>query len=129
MTNSDTANAQRAIAAVGSIPRDAAGPVFDAPWQAQAFALAIALHARGVFTWPEWAAMLSEEIRRAQASGDPDTGATYYEHWLAALERMVAEKDIATAATLERYGAAWDHAAARTPHGAPIGLEPRDFPG
>jgi nitrile hydratase accessory protein len=129
MTKIDASEARRATEAVPSIPRDADGPVFREPWQAQAFALALALHARGVFTWQEWAAMLTGEIRRAQAAGDPDTGETYYLHWLGTLERMVAEKGVTTAATLARYRAAWDHAADRTPHGAPIELEPRDFPG
>ena len=67
-------------------------PVFREPWEAQAFALAVALHQQGLFTWPEWAATLADEIKRAQATGDPDTGETYYRHWLAALERLVAEK-------------------------------------
>jgi len=124
----DTFEAQRATDAVPSIPRDADGPVFREPWQAQAFAMALALHARGLFTWPEWAAMLTEEIRRAQAEGDPDTGETYYLHWVATLERIVAAKGVATETTLARYRDAWDHAADRTPHGTPIALEPRDFP-
>lgn len=122
-----TGNARRATDAIPSIPRDADGPVFREPWQAQAFAMTLALHGRGLFTWPEWAAMLTEEIRRAQAEGDPDTGETYYLHWLATLERIVAAKGVATATTLARYRTAWDHAADRTPHGAPIALEPRDF--
>ena len=90
MSSMDTGEARRATDAVPSIPRNADGPVFREPWQAQAFALALALHARGLFTWSEWAAMLTEDIRRAQAAGDPDTGETYYLHWLATLERIVA---------------------------------------
>ena len=109
------------------IPRDEGGPVFREPWEAQAFAMALALNERGVFTWKEWAATLAEEIRRAQAAGDPDTGETYYHHWLAALERIVTFKGFATKATLERYHDAWDAAADRTPHGKPIELTPEDF--
>jgi nitrile hydratase accessory protein len=116
-----------AMAAVPSIPRDAEGPVFREPWEAQAFGMALVLHARGLFTWSEWASTLGEEIKRAQAAGDPDTGATYYRHWLATLERLVAAKGVADAAMLERYRHAWDHAADRTPHGQPIELSPRDF--
>ena len=112
---------------VPGLPCDAEGPVFREPWEAQAFAMTLALHARGVFTWPEWAAALSDEIKRAQAAGDPDTGATYYRHWLNALERLVAEKGIADKRTLARYHDAWDHAADRTPHGAPIELRAEDF--
>ena len=89
--------------------------------------MTLALYRRGVFTWNEWAATLAKEIKRAQAAGDPDTGHTYYRHWLAALERLVAEKRIADADTLCRYRQAWDHAADRTPHGEPIELKREDF--
>ena len=109
------------------IPRDSEGPVFREPWEAQAFAMALALHERGLFTWTEWAATLADEIKRAQAAGDPDTGETYYRHWLNTLERLVAEKGVADSDTLRRYHDAWDHAADRTPHGTPIELKPEDF--
>jgi nitrile hydratase accessory protein len=123
----DRAAARRAADAVPSIPRDADGPVFREPWEAQAFAMALALHERGVFTWAEWAATLGEEIKRAQAAGDPDTGETYYRHWLNTLERLVAVKGVTDMATLARYRDAWDHAADRTPHGTPIELKAEDF--
>ena len=123
----DAAAAQRAAQEVPSIPRDADGPVFREPWEAQAFAMTLALHERGLFTWPQWAATLAEEIKRAQAAGDPDTGETYYRHWLATLERLVAAKGLASLDTLHRYRDAWDHAADRTPHGSPIELRPEDF--
>ncbi|MFL5084213.1 MAG: nitrile hydratase accessory protein [Xanthobacteraceae bacterium] len=123
----DQEAARRATEDVASIPRDSDGPVFREPWEAQAFAMALALHERGLFTWPEWAAMLAAEIKRAQQVGDPDTGETYYHHWLNALERMVADKGITDAETLRRYHDAWDHAADRTPHGLPIELKPEDF--
>ncbi len=123
----DPKTAMRAAVAVPGVPRDADGPVFREPWEAEAFAMALALHERGVFTWKEWAEALGAEIKRAQAAGDPDTGETYYLHWLAALEKLVAEKGVATAATLTRYRDAWDHACDRTPHGQPIELQPSDF--
>jgi nitrile hydratase accessory protein len=116
--------AARAAAAVAPIPRGADGaPVFREPWEAQAFAMTLALHARGLFTWPEWAAALAAEIRRAQAAGDPDDGSTYYRHWLSAIERLMAEKGIADPAALAARRDAWDRAARATPHGAPILLE------
>ena len=123
----DPQAALEATRAVPSIPRDPDGPVFREPWEAQAFAMALALHARGLFSWNEWAATLAEEIKRAQAQGDPDTGETYYRHWLATLEKIVAAKGVATSDTLHRYRDAWDHAADRTPHGKPIELLPEDF--
>jgi nitrile hydratase accessory protein len=89
--------------------------------------MTLALYHRGLFTWPEWAAALSEEIKRAQQGGDPDRGDTYYRHWLKALERLVAEKGAADPASLARYRDAWDHAAQRTRHGQPIELKTEDF--
>jgi nitrile hydratase accessory protein len=127
MTQRTCTAAQRAAEAVPGIPRDDDGPVFREPWEAQAFAMTLALFDRGVFTWPEWAAMLGAQIKRARESGDPDTGETYYHHWLAALERMVAEKGVTDVATLIRYHDAWDRAADRTPHGTPIELRSDDF--
>src|SRR6266436_10335239 len=111
MSSIDPTVARRAADAVPSISRDAEGPVFREPWEAQAFAMTLALHERGLFTWPEWAAALATEIKRAQAAGDPDTGETYYSHWLATLETLVAAKGVATADILHCYRDAWDHAA------------------
>jgi nitrile hydratase accessory protein len=127
MSGIDPILARRAADAVPSIPRDAEGPIFREPWEAQAFAMALALHARGLFTWPEWADVLAQEIKRAQAAGDPDTGETYYLHWLNALERIVAAKGAADAQTLARYRHAWARAAERTTHGTPIVLESKDI--
>jgi nitrile hydratase accessory protein len=110
-----------------NLPRDDDGPVFREPWEAQAFAMALSLHERGLFSWNEWAAALAEEIKRAQAAGDPDYGDTYYRHWLATLEKLVAAKGVATIETQHRYRDAWDHAADRTPHGSPIELRSEDF--
>jgi nitrile hydratase accessory protein len=107
----------------------AEGPVFREPWEAQAFALALALKERGVFSGSEWSAALGEEIKRAQAEGDSDTGETYYHHWLATLERLVAAKGLADGQTLARTREAWQRAAARTPHGMPIELRPDDLGG
>jgi nitrile hydratase accessory protein len=123
----DRRAAQTAAKAVPGIPHDDDGPVFREPWEAQAFAMALTLHDRGVFTWPEWAAALASEIKRAQAAGDPDTGETYYQHWLATLEVLIAAKGVTTPETMHRYRDAWDHAADRTPHGSPIELGPEDF--
>ena len=89
--------------------------------------MALTLHERGLFTWSEWAATLAGEIKRAQAGGDPDHGDTYYRHWLATLEKLVAAKGVATPEVQHRYRDAWDHAADRTPHGSPIELRPEDF--
>jgi nitrile hydratase accessory protein len=123
----DSHAAADATRSLPGIPRDADGPVFREPWEAHAFAMALTLHERGVFTWTEWAAALALEIKRAQAEGDADLGETYYRHWLATLEHLVTAKGVASAQMLDRYRDAWDHAADRTPHGSPIELRPEDF--
>ncbi len=119
--------ALRATDSVLRTARDADGPVFREPWEAQAFALAMSLNERGVFTWSEWAAALGDEIKKAQAAGDPDTGETYYRHWLATLERIVAAKGLTDLHSLARTRDAWQRAGARTPHGTPIELQADDF--
>ncbi len=108
-----------------ALPRDDGGPVFRAPWEAQAFAMAVKLHEAGVFTWREWAGRLAAEIERARARGDPDLGTTYYEHWLAALEGLVAERGLVKADELRHRKAEWEAAARATPHGRPIELPAR----
>ena len=110
------------LALVPALPCDAEGPVFREPWEAQAFALAIDAHARGLFSWPEWAAELSTQIKAAQAAGDPDTGETYYSHWLATLESLTVQKGAVSRAQLEQVQAAWDQAATATPLGQAVVL-------
>lgn len=113
-------------AALPALPFNDDGPVFRAPWEAQAFAMTLALHERGVFTWQEWAHALSEAIRTAQAAGDPDHGDTYYAHWLSALERLSTAKGCVSHETLAQRLQDWDAAARATPHGQPIVLEVAD---
>ncbi len=128
MTATDPEAQSRSPEAAPIPARDESGPVFHEAWEAQAFAIVLALHQRGAFTWPEWTASLASAIRRAQSGGDPDTGETYYRHWLAALEQIVVAKGLTTSAMLARYRDAWEAAASRTPHGEPIELGAHDFP-
>jgi nitrile hydratase accessory protein len=107
--------------------RDDGSPVFREPWEAQAFAITLRLHQRGLFSWSEWAAALAAQIEKAQAAGDADRGDTYYRHWLLALEALVATKGASSPEELSSYRRAWSHAADRTPHGQPIDLKPADF--
>jgi nitrile hydratase accessory protein len=98
-------NSVKVVPELPAVPRDDNGPVFRAPWEAKAFALAVTLQEAGYFTWREWAECLAAEIESAQVAGDPDLGTTYYRHWLAALERMVAEKGVVTSEELGQLGA------------------------
>jgi nitrile hydratase accessory protein len=109
-----------ALAAGTPIPRDAAGPVFAEPWQAQAFALVVALQNRGVFSAEEWAQALGAEIREALANGGCRDGSDYYERWCEALEHLLIEKGLASQTSVDARSAAWERAAEATPHGKPI---------
>ena len=112
------------VSQMPSLPRDEEGPVFKEPWEAEAFAMTLNLHAQGYFTWPAWAQRLGEEISAARDAGDADRGDTYYLHWLKALEGLVAEKGLLTTDDLSKRRDAWDKAARATPHGQPIVLLP-----
>jgi nitrile hydratase accessory protein len=111
------------LASLPRIPRDDHGPVFSEPWQATAFALAVRLSAEGHFTWKEWAATLSEELKVAAQRGEPDDGSRYYHYWLAALERLVVTKGLSDPAALLARKEAWADAYRHTPHGKPVELE------
>ncbi len=111
---------ESAAPALPDRPGDGDGAVFAEPWEAQAFALTLKLHEAGHFTWSEWAATLGAEIEAARARGDPDLGDTYYQHWLAALERLATEKGLVRGGDLGARKAAWKRAFLNTPHGKPI---------
>jgi nitrile hydratase accessory protein len=111
-----------ALDALPSLPRDGEGPVFREPWQAQAFAMAVLLHERGLFAWKEFAERLAAEIAAVSARGEADDGQRYYEHWLRALEKLVADKGLVLAEALQTRKDEWDRAARATPHGQPIEL-------
>jgi nitrile hydratase accessory protein len=110
------------LQALPRLSQDANGPVFAKPWQAQAFALAVKLSEQGHFTWQEWATALADELNAAVGRGEPDDGSRYYNHWLAALERLVTAKGLADSASLFARKEAWAEAYRRTPHGQPVEL-------
>ena len=97
-------------------------PVFAEPWQAQAFALAVKLSEQGHFTWKEWAAALAAELKDAADRGEPDDGSHYYDHWLAALEKLVTAKRLLDRDTMRFRKEAWADAYRHTPHGKPVDL-------
>lgn len=96
--------------------------MFTAPWEAQAFALAVRLSAQGHFSWTEWSAALADELKAAADRSEPDDGSRYYHHWLAALERLVTAKGLTDRQALLARKEAWADAYRRTPHGKPVEL-------
>ena len=95
---------------------------FAEPWHAEAFALAVSLSAAGHFTWHEWSETLGAELAAAAARGEPDDGTRYYEHWLAALERLAVTKQLTARSDLRFRKEAWAAAYRATPHGKPVTL-------
>jgi nitrile hydratase accessory protein len=110
------------LGALPRLPRDKAGPLFAEPWEAQAFALAVKLSEQGHFTWKEWAAALAAELKATADRGEPDDGSRYYQHWLAALERLVTEKGLTNRKAMAERNEAWADAYRHTPHGKPVEL-------
>ena len=110
------------LAGLPPLPRDEEGPVFEAPWQAQAFALAVKLSEQGHFTWKTWARTLADELAAAEARGEPGDGSRYYHHWVSALERLVVERGLSDSSALEARKEAWADAYRHTPHGEPVEL-------
>ena len=117
-----TTSSQPDLSSFPRLPRDADGPVFAEPWQAQAFALAVKLSEQGYFTWKEWSAELASELKAAAERGEPDDGTSYYDHWLVALERLVTRKGLSNPAELVTRKEAWADAYRHTPHGKPVQL-------
>lgn len=89
---------------------------FAEPWQAQAFAMAVALNEAGLFAWTEWA----EAFGRRRAAG---RAGDYWEDWLATLEEMAERRGGVPTARIAATAEAWRRAAAATPHGMPITLD------
>lgn len=104
------------------IPVDGDGPVFREPWEAQAFALVLDLYDKGHFTWSEWVRFLSAEIAGAKARGEADSGEDYYRHWLAALEKLMAAKNLTSTEELARRRRQWAEADHHRGFGEPIVL-------
>ena len=77
-----------------SLPRDNGELVFEAPWQARALAIAVALVDKLGLPWDAFRHRLMTEIAK-----DPER--PYYESWSAALESMVVSLELTTSAVLD----------------------------
>jgi nitrile hydratase accessory protein len=91
--------AKELIAAARTLAPEA---IFSEPWEARAFAVAVALSEAGQFRWAEFQQSLIEEIGAAEKDGRTTRGgADYYRHWLGALTRLLNAKGIVGCAELE----------------------------
>jgi nitrile hydratase accessory protein len=101
-------------------PMPAEEPVFAEPRQAQAFALAVKLSQSGLFTSGEWSEALALELSETSRRGEPDEGSRYYHHWLAALEQLLAAKQLVCSPARLARKEEWAQAYRRIPHGNPV---------
>ena len=108
--------------ALPGILRDETDPAFDAPWQAQAFALVVRLSKTGHFGWDEWIRVFSREIVRSPSRAGESENDTYYRQWLDALEQIVVEKGLLAPGEAQERASAWRAAYVNTPHGQPVEL-------
>jgi nitrile hydratase accessory protein len=122
LSRPEAKDAAARFAASPRLPCDAGGPVFAEPWQAQTFAMAVQLSAAGHFTWTEWTTALGAQLQAAADRGEPEDGSRYFEHWLAALEHLVTEKQLTDLIALRARKEAWADAYRHTPHGHPVEL-------
>ena len=100
---------------------------FDAPWHAEAFALAVHLNEGGYFDWPEWAGRFGENLAAAKTAKigvveGLDGSDDYYEIWLQTLTELMQEKGLVDAKMLASIKAQWREAYLTTPHGKPVHL-------
>jgi nitrile hydratase accessory protein len=95
-------NAVLDVAGPAAPPRRNGELVFAAPWESRLFGLTMSLHRRGLFAWEEFRALLIEEIRTWEESGRPSREWSYYEHWRAALERLLESKGLCKPGDLDR---------------------------
>lgn len=123
MSTNDELSAGVTLQDLPNLPADSSGPVFAEPWQAQAFAMAVRMSEQGCFTWSEWVAEFSTELKAAAGRGEPDDGSHYYDHWVVTLERLTIQKALLDPTSLQDRKAAWLDAYLHTPHGQPVELK------
>ncbi len=105
------------------IPIDTEGPIFEEPWQAQAFAMTVQMHEAGHFKWTEWADIFGAEIAIATQEGRGCGNSDYYACWLTALEKLMAQKQFVSPPEQAKRQEEWLHAHLHTPHGEPVELK------
>ena len=112
--------ARSRFAQTEGLPRSEEGdPVFPEPWAAEAFAITVHLHEKGLFSWGEWADSLSAEVHKPGRAAD---GSDDFDCWVEALTGLLVGKGIADAEAILGLQKSWQRAAEATPHGVPIEL-------
>lgn len=86
----------------GAPPRANGELVFEEPWESRAFGMAMTLYEQGRFAWDEFRRALIAEIAAWERAHPDGSSFRYYARWLAALERVLAEKRLCAAPELDR---------------------------
>jgi nitrile hydratase accessory protein len=97
-------------------PRHNGELLFAEPWQSRAFGMAVTLYESGAFAWPAFQAALIARIGAWERAHPDNCDYAYYDHWLDALQDVLAEQGavseaevVARAATLAGRPAGHDH--------------------
>lgn len=114
--------------AVPPLPHKRGEPVFRDSWEAEAYAIGNLLVKEGHILPADWMQRMAAAISSAQATGDPDLGDTYYQHWCAALESFCFDNDWISPDLYEQQLALWGQAIANTPHGVALALANASVP-
>jgi nitrile hydratase accessory protein len=85
-----------------ALPRKNGELAFEAPWEARAFGLAVAMNESGLYAWRDFSQGLAAEIAAAEREG---AASSYYERWLASLEKLVIARGLTTRAELDAWTA------------------------
>lgn len=104
---------------VGAPPRRNGELTFESPWESRAFGLVMALRERGCFEWEEFRRALIEEIAAWEQANPDRRGWSYYDRWLAALERVLVQKGLCAPGEIRERA----EALARRPPGHDHGSE------
>jgi nitrile hydratase accessory protein len=99
------AKAERLVADMGgtaALPRKNEELVFEAPWESQAFGMAIALYERGHYDWEEFRGRLISNIGDWERSEEDEREVwDYYRHWLASFEALVKDRGLLSEQEIE----------------------------
>ena len=90
-SNENTANVFTDMPVELALPRVNGEMVFESPWEARAFGLAVVLHEQGWFEWRVFSTALAKEIVAAESGGE---SSTYYERWLRALRHVTTSRSL-----------------------------------
>ena len=97
-----------------ALPRQNGELIFQTPWEARAFGIAVALNENGTYIWRDFSQGLAAETAAAESQG---TASSYYERWLETLEKLIVAKGLLSPQQIEKRTAEYVSGAHDDQHG------------